>query len=839
MRPSVILLSLIVLFPVAALAQEANKRQQTKAQFGQVSIDGSVDEAWERAETTRVDRPVKAFSKIDTTNTATAELKFLWDDKHLFILAEIDDSQLNGNHPAPWEQDSVEFFVDETMQRSKNYEADDGQYRVSFKGLVSYGQSTNGKMRAAAKRTEEGYRVEAAIAWQKIKPHDGKKIGFEAQVNDDAGAGRRQAVVKWNEASDNSWRDTSGFGTLILVGGDRQSKDAVETVADSLVVAKDVISNRVPAWSRDAIFYQIFPERFRNGDPANDPTHDSLEFPDITPKNWAITPWTSEWYERADWEKQMGSSFYEDGVFHRRLGGDLQGVIDKLDYLADLGINTIYFNPVFYARSLHKYDGNSFHHVDPYFGPDPKGDLELMASETADPKSWHWTQADQLFLSLVRKAHERGIRVIVDGVFNHTGRDFWAFADIANKQQESAYLDWYTIQKFDDPATPENEFKYACWWGVDTLPEFADNADGTDLHPKPKAYIFQSTARWMDPNNDGNPDDGIDGWRLDVANEVPNQFWRDWNAEVRRINPEAFTVAEFWDDAGNYLADCGFSSTMNYYGFAYPAKGFLVDGRMSATQFANWLTERLKNHPPEAQFALQNLMDSHDVDRLASQIVNADHQRPYLNEDKFDYDIGDRVSPRHFPEYDVSRPSEKHKSLLRLTTLFQMSFIGAPMIYYGTEAGMDGADDPDDRMPMVWDDLQYAPRTLGPYGKLDVTQAIEFDQELFEYFQRIIRMRHENEALRSGKFDVIATDDESRTIVFGRQSDQQQLIVAINRGSQPSKIRLPDDFDASKMTLQPVFCSGTEEAISTKQDKSIHLQIPALTGQIWKVVLKP
>ncbi len=219
-----------------------------------------------------------------------------------------------------------------------------------------------------------------------------------------------------------------------------------------------------PAWAGEAIFYQIFPERFCNGDTKNDPTRDSLEWPIKPGESWRISSWTADWYARDDWENELGSDFYRDGVLDRRYGGDLQGVIDKLDYLCDLGINAIYLNPVFYSRSLHKYDGNSYHHIDPFFGPDPKGDFALIDKETADPRTWQWTAADKLFLDLVRRAHERGMHIIIDGVFNHTGRDFFAFKDIRQNQKNSRYKDWYSIESFDDPRTKRNEFAYKGWW---------------------------------------------------------------------------------------------------------------------------------------------------------------------------------------------------------------------------------------------------------------------------------------------------------------------------------------------------------------------------------------
>ncbi|MFO8099538.1 MAG: alpha-amylase family glycosyl hydrolase, partial [Salinibacter sp.] len=345
-------------------------------------------------------------------------------------------------------------------------------------------------------------------------------------------------------------------------------------------------SDRVPDWASDAVVYQIFPERFANGDTTNDPTRQSLTDPGDVPSSWAVSDWTRDWYDQADWEREMGG-FYES-VYDRRYGGDLQGVIDRLPYLDSLGVNTLYFNPVFWSPSLHKYDGRSFHHIDPHFGPDPAGDKDLIAEEDpTDPSTWHVTAADSLFFALLEKAHARDLRVIIDGVFNHTGRQFFAFRDLAERQADSRYADWYEVHSFDDPETPDtSEFDYAGWWGLDSMPEFAVSPDSTTLAEGPRQYIFDATRRWMDPNGDGDPSDGVDGWRLDVAEEVPTGFWADWHAHVRSINPEAYTVAEVWEEASGFLRESGFSATMNYHGFAYPVKGFLIDNAIDPSTFA-------------------------------------------------------------------------------------------------------------------------------------------------------------------------------------------------------------------------------------------------------------
>lgn len=593
--------------------------------------------------------------------------------------------------------------------------------------------------------------------------------------------------------------------------------------------AADEMARFVPDWVSDAIFYQIFPERFRNGDSSNDPTRESLEAGEV-PQNWRISPWSGDWYAQDDWEKAMGGAFYEAAVFHRRYGGDLQGVLDKLDYLEELGINTVYFNPVFYARSLHKYDGASMHHIDPYFGPDPEGDFEIIAKETADPATWQWTAADKLFLQLIRELHARDIRVIIDGVFNHTGRDFFAFADIVKNQEKSPYKDWYIVQHFDNPDTEHWEFRYKSWWGFESLPEFADNDARDDLHPGPKEYLMNITRRWMDPDGNGDPGDGIDGWRLDVANEVPSGFWKDWNTLVRELNPEAYTVGEFWGDARKSLMDGRFSATMNYHGFAYPVKGYLIDGKLTPHDFGMQLGQRMDEYPRSMRYAMQNLIDSHDTDRVASMIVNAG-QGNYRQPERFDYDVSEVVSPRNSNEYQLSAPDEKHRQLQRLVALMQMTFVGPPMVYYGTESGMWGADDPCNRQPMVWDDLTYDQQTQDPRGAERPADEVRFQQELFDYYKSVIQLRKDHSPLRQGSFEVVSFDDEAKTFAFRRKSDEGDFIVAINRGDQSYAFDLPCP---PRQSMRVVFRAGGDaDTVSVEQQsQQATVAVPALDAVV-------
>lgn len=532
----------------------------------------------------------------------------------------------------------------------------------------------------------------------------------------------------------------------------------------------------VPSWAKDAIWYQIFPERFRNGDPRNDPTKSDVEFgPD---RAWQDSPWTSDWYKVQPWEEAHSKKFY-DNVFERRYGGDLQGVIDKLDYLSDLGITAIYFNPVFDAISLHKYDASTYHHIDHNFGPDPAGDVQEMRSETDDPATWKWTSADSLFLKLIKEAHRRGMKVIIDGVFNHCGTRFWAFQDVIKNQQHSRYASWFDVRRWDDPSTPQNEFMYKGWWDVKELPEFWE---GDSSFVKPVwNYFFNITRRWMDPNGDGDPSDGIDGWRLDVANEVSHVFWRAWRKEVKSINPNAYIVGEIWDDASKWLAGDEFDAVMNYP-FARAVVRFFIDTdarHYSPSEFDRELANIRKDYSGEIGYVLQNLIDSHDTDRLASMIMNPNRK----------YD--DQNGLRNNPNYNVGKPTRETRQIQKLILLFQMSYIGAPMIYYGDEAGMWGADDPDDRKPMVWADLVYDHERTHPIpGNVRTDDRVAFDSTLFDYYKTLVRVRKGTVALRRGDFTSLLVDDANSLFAFRRTSGENEAVVLINNSIARQRLDL-------------------------------------------------
>jgi glycosidase len=563
----------------------------------------------------------------------------------------------------------------------------------------------------------------------------------------------------------------------------------VALVSLSALSAGKDISN-VPSWAKEAVWYQIFPERFRNGDPSNDPTPGDIAggWPHEVTEGWQVSPWTSDWYQLQPWEEKGGKGFYYH-VQQRRYGGDLQGVIDKLDYLQDLGINAVYFNPLFEAPSLHKYDATMYHHIDNNFGPDPEGDRRVWASENpADPSTWQWTSADSLFLKLLEQAHARGIRVIIDGVFNHVGITFWAFRDVVEQGLKSPYNDWFVIKQWDDPATAENEFDYAGWYGVRELPEIRENEQG--LVEGPRNHVRAVVKRWMDPDRDGDPSDGIDGWRLDVAEMVGIPFWREFRSWVREINPEAYIVGEvWWEDwrngkmfnAAPWLGGDAFDAVMNYR-WAREVGHFFKDNtkKITATEFNSRLEQLRADYRSDVNYVLMNLMDSHDTDRLSSQIVNVDS----------DYDRG--VNVRDNPSYDVRKPHEDEIRTQKLIVMFQMTCLGSPMVYYGGETGMWGADDPDERKPMLWSDMHYDDEVHHSMGKSRPADTNLYNADLHDFYRDMIHLRREHRVLSLGTFTSVLTDDARDLFAYARSMEGEVIIVIVNNSGAVQECVLPE-----------------------------------------------
>lgn len=545
---------------------------------------------------------------------------------------------------------------------------------------------------------------------------------------------------------------------------------------------------RAPEWAKHVVWYQIFPERFRNGDPSNDPTLADIEgsWPHDHTSPWQIHPWTSDWYALLPHERANGRDIWFN-IQRRRYGGDLQGILDKLDYLRDLGIGAIYLNPVFQAPSLHKYDGATYHHVDPTFGPDPAGDRASIAAETPDdPTTWSWTAADRLMLELIRHVHARGMRIIFDGVFNHMGITSFAFKDVVTRQQRSRFRDWFEIRSWDDPQTG-SRFDYQGWFGVRELPELREDERG--IVAGPRAYIFAATRRWMDPDGDGDSSDGIDGWRLDVAFCVRHQFWKDWARFVKQINPEAYLTAEVIDSIEAlkpYLQGDEFDAIMNYNLAAICGEFFIEEqARISASEFDRRLAELREAFHPEMASVMQNLFDSHDSNRLASHIVNRG-MGGYRNWAEY-FDRSKATNPA----FDTRKPNEDERRIQRLCVLFQMTYVGAPMVYYGDEVGMWGANDPCCRKPMVWDDLVYEPETTLPDGtRRPSPDTVEVDARLREHYRRLIGIRNRHPALRTGDYTTELVDDERSVYAFSRAADSDTLIVALNNSGSPQHVSL-------------------------------------------------
>jgi len=418
----------------------------------------------------------------------------------------------------------------------------------------------------------------------------------------------------------------------------------------------------VPSWVRDAIFYQIFPERFANGDSSNDPL--------------GTEPWGGEPKSR------------------NYFGGDLQGIIDHLDYISTLGVNALYLNPIFESNSNHKYHATDFLKIDPHFGD------------------------EKVFKRLVDECHVRGMRIILDGVFNHTGVHFFAFEDIKTNGAKSRYVKWYNVHSF--PVGPVSKPNYECWWGYGDLPKLMTH------NPEVREYLFKVTRHWMGF--------GIDGWRLDVPNEIPHPFWIEWRKLVKSLNPNAYIVGEIWDDANPWLQGDQFDAVMNYR-FRKACLDFFVQRKSTAKQFGASLDSIRIGYQPDVSYVLQNLLGSHDTERLLT-LCNGDVER------------------------------------VKLASLFQMTYVGAPMVYYGDEVGMMGGKDPGCRGTMVWEERKQ-------------------NKALLEYLRGVIAIRNEFPVLRRGSFEVLSFGESPDVFSFVRRQEDMSALVVLNNGTEERKVALP------------------------------------------------
>jgi len=519
----------------------------------------------------------------------------------------------------------------------------------------------------------------------------------------------------------------------------------------------------VPEWAADAVWYQTWVHFFRNGDPGNDPTVDNLEgtWPFDQPEGWEAFPMTADPYSFQPWESATGKTMYS--IRHlRRYGGDFRGFIDKLDYFEELGVNAIYILPMFEAPAYHTYDTWMYHHALRFYGPDPQGDKKLYSKEDpADPSTWVWTAADKMFVELIAEAHNRGIKVIVDGVFTYVGHTFW------DKRMKGK----------DPPGMPEY-----------------------------REHIKAVVEKWGDPNGDGDPSDGLDGWRLDVGLALPYDFIREFRTWVRDVNKDALLVVESWFDGTQlintapWLQGDMYDSHMNYMFGDAMIRAFVDDENQITPSELDVLLRSLRiEYPLESQYALQNLIGTHDVGRFAGMILTPDEQHynyRYTIDGALPYSY--QVQQAHpyvkpfteaaaQPGEEIQKERKIHLSdydrqIQKSILTFMYCYLGAPYIYMGDEVGTWYGN----RTPLIWDDLEYEVRH--PFGKEYPVKA-EVDKEIFEFYKSVGKMRSEQECLRRGSYRTVLKDDANGLMVFERRLSRTERIRAVfNLTKEPVEV---------------------------------------------------
>ena len=552
--------------------------------------------------------------------------------------------------------------------------------------------------------------------------------------------------------SDGADTDYYGDNTTALDGGLGATTD--DPVDYSWALMRYVGDFASPAWAQDAVIYQIFPDRFRNGRKDNDPKTGDPRYDDPVLKlpwgtlpegycrNYAngsdpgVCPW------RFDTTPPDWSPLKEGPRGRDYMGGDLRGVDQQLDYLSSIGVTAIYFNPIFDAGSDHSYDTQDYTRIDPYFG---------------SQKDWD---------NLVKHADANGIRVILDGVFNHLSSDSPFFdryhhytSSGACESFDSAYRDWFT---FHDVAAGTgtcvsstgvvNGATYDGWFGFDSIPVITkSNAEVLDYFLTGDDAIAK---RWLE--------DGASAWRMDVSGDpsFPAGYWETFRDVVKDTDPDALTISETWQKDSTLLRMLRgdrLDTTMNYrfrdavIGLLTPgnfdSKGFGDSGRIIApSEFAGRLSSIREDYPDAAYYALMNLLDSHDTERLL-------------------WTLTPGVETTAAKEGNAANVANG-KLRLRLASLIQYTVPGAPTVYYGDEVGVTGDDDPDDRRTYPWADLGGSP-----------------DNALKAHYTALAGLRSELDALTAGDFRVLLADDAAETVAYGRRTGSGAAIVALNRSS--------------------------------------------------------
>ena len=514
-----------------------------------------------------------------------------------------------------------------------------------------------------------------------------------------------------------------------------------------------------PDWAKGAVMYQIFTDRFYNGDKSNDV--ETNEYYYIGDYSQRVTNWDK-------YPANMGvREFY---------GGDLQGVMDKLDYLQDLGVEVVYFNPLFVSPSNHKYDIQDYDYIDPHYGKIVDDGGEVLPNGVTDNSQAtkykkrttglkNLEASNELFIKLVEELHRRGMKVILDGVFNHCGSfNKWMDRERIYEGEEdyepgayvsadSPYRSYFRFFKEGPENWPYNG-NYDGWWGHDTLPKL-NYEDSVKL----ENYILYIGRKWVSPPYN------VDGWRLDVAadlgrsNEYNHDFWKKFRTAVKDANPNALILAEHYGDPSDWLKGDEWDTVMNYDAFMEPITWFLTGMEKHSDEAREELLGNIDNFIGSMAHHMSNMLTP-SLQVAMNELSNHDHSR-FLTRTNHMVGRVEHLGPEAANEY-------VNKAVMREAVVMQMTWVGAPTIYYGDEAGVCGFTDPDNR------------RTY-PWGRED--------HELIAFHKEAIRIHKEHPALRTGSLKILS--GEENVLSYARFKGNDRIVIVINNRSERTEVKVP------------------------------------------------